>query len=71
MVPATVADALTAFGLFFFGLAFITLGMMALGKGKPDGAGTVFKFVGIVNGILGFMILWANLTSPIFISVVF
>lgn len=68
-VPITSADALTASVFFFFGLAFITFAMMALGKGKADGAGVVFTFVGAITAILGFMLLWANLASPVFISV--
>jgi hypothetical protein len=59
----TVGAALTAMALFFFGLAFITLGMMGLGKGKADGAGTVFYIVGIVNGILGFALLGLSLNG--------
>jgi len=70
-VPITSADALTACGFFFFGLAFITFAMMALGKGKAEGAGTVFIFVGAINAILGFMLVWANLANPVFISVGF
>ena len=62
----TVVGALTATAFFFFGLAFITLGMMGLGKGKADGAGTVFLFVGIINGILGFVLLTLSLNGFIF-----
>jgi hypothetical protein len=58
-----VGAALTAMALFFFGLAFIALGMMGLGKGKADGAGTVFYFVGIINGILGFVLLALSLNG--------
>jgi len=70
-VPITSADAVTAWGFFFFSVALITLAMMALGKGKADGAGTVFIFVGAINAIMGFMLLWANLASPVFIGVAF
>jgi len=69
LVPTTVTDALVVMGFFFFGIAFLTLGMMAIGKGKADGAGTVFTLVGIINSILGFIIIIANLTSPVFISI--
>lgn len=57
----TVAGTLTAMALFFFSLCFIALGMMGLGKGKADGAGTVFYLVGIVDGILGFALLILSL----------
>jgi len=70
-VPITSADAVTAWAFFFFSVAFITLAMMALGKGKAEGAGTVFAFVGVINAIVGFMLLWANLASPVFIAVAF
>jgi|GEM_PF-5725295 len=70
-VPITSIDAVTAWAFFFFGLAFITFAMMALGKGKAEGAGTVFIFVGAINAILGFMLLWANLANPVLISVAF
>ncbi|HAZ31345.1 MAG TPA: hypothetical protein DCY61_01385, partial [Dehalococcoidia bacterium] len=70
-VPITVTDALVALIFFFFSLSFIALGLMALGKGKPEGAGTVFTFVGVIEAILGFIIINANLDSPVFISVGF
>ena len=59
----TIAGELTATALFFFGLSFITLGMMGLGKGKADGAGTVFLFVGIINSIVAFILLASSLTA--------
>lgn len=71
IVPITPTDALTACAFFFFSLAFIALGLMGLGRGKPEGAGTVFIFVGIITGILGFIIIYAFLDSPVFISVGF
>ncbi len=37
---------------FLFGVCFYTFGAMKLGKGKPDGAGTVFFFCGVVNAIV-------------------
>ncbi len=69
IVPITVTDALVVVAFFFFSLSFITLGLVGLGKGKPEGAGTVFIFVGIIEAILGFIIVYANLDSPVFISV--
>jgi len=59
----TVAGALTATALLFYGLSFIVLGMMGLGKGKADGAGTVFCNVGIIDGILGFALLISSLNG--------
>lgn len=69
IVPITPTDALIVFAFFFFSLSFIVLGLLGLGKGKPEGAGTVFTFVGIITGILGFIIINANLDSPVFISI--
>ncbi len=37
---------------FLFGVCFFTFGAMKLGKGKPDGAGSVFFFCGAVNAIV-------------------
>lgn len=73
LAPTTVTDALTSIAFFFFGLSFITMGGMALGKGDPKGAAGVFTLVGIINGILGFIILGAfglvGPTAPIYASV--
>lgn len=69
LVPATATDALVSFAFFFFGLSFITLGGMGLGKGDPKGAAGIFTLVGIINGILGFIILSTNLASPVYISI--
>jgi hypothetical protein len=69
IVPVTATDALVAFVFFFFSLSFIALGMVGLGKGKPEGAGTVFTLVGIIEAVLGFIIIYANLDSPVFIAV--
>ncbi len=69
MVPITPPDALIAFALFFFSVAFFSLGMSGLGHGKPEGVGTVFLFVGIITGILAFIIINANLDNPVKISV--
>ena len=57
----TVMGILTATAFTFFGYAFIVLGLLGLGKGKADGAGTAFLTVGIVNGILSFVILGLSL----------
>jgi hypothetical protein len=70
-VPITVTDALTAGTFVFFSFAFIALGLMALGKGKAEGAGTVFTFVGVINAIMGLMIIYAFIDSPVFIAVGF
>lgn len=70
-VPITVSDALVALVFFFFSLSFIALGLMALGKGKPEGAGTVFTLVGAIEAILGLMIVHVFIDSPVFISVGF
>jgi len=70
-VPIASADAVTAWVFFFFSVALITLAMMALGKGKAEGAGAVFTFVGVIDAVVGFMLLWANLASPVFIAVAF
>lgn len=67
--PVTVVDALLVYVLFFFSLPFIALGMVGLGRGKPEAAGVVYTVVGLFEGIIGFVIIVANLGSPIFISV--
>jgi hypothetical protein len=69
MVPITAVDALVALVFTIFSLAFFALGLMALGKGKPEGVGTVATVAGIIEAILGFIIIYTNLDSPIFISV--
>jgi len=70
-VPITVSDALSAAAFFFFSLCFIAMGLMALGKGKPEGAGTVFTLAGIINAILGLMIIYVFIEWPVLISVGF
>lgn len=68
-VPVTPTDALVSVALFFFGLSFITLGAMALGKGEAEGAAPVFSMVGVIEAVLGFIILAANLGNAVYISV--
>lgn len=71
-VPATVTDALISMVLFFYGLPFIATGLIGLGKGDMQGAGSIFTITGIINGIIGFILIVAwGLTNPVFFSIGF